>query len=206
MLEVIDYKKNYAGHAVLNVSSLQLQPGVYWIRGENGSGKTTFLKSVAGLIPFEGTIRWNKIDLRKQRTAYVKRVSWAEAEPLYPSFLTGNDLIRFYCSTKGGTKEMRERFTRRLGVDAYCVDKLQTYSSGMIKKLSLVLSFLGNPELILLDEPFITLDEEAITQLSRLISELSAKGVAFCISSHQELKLNLPYIILHVHSKTIERQ
>jgi ABC-2 type transport system ATP-binding protein len=68
------------------------------------------------------------------------------------------------------------------------IDKpIGTYSSGMLKKLSLVLAFLGNPKLILLDEPLITIDAESLKILYSWIREEHNKGVSFMLSSHQAL-------------------
>ena len=56
MLQLMSVKKNYGKHLVLEISSLQLNSGIYWVKGANGSGKTTLLKMIAGLLPFEGDI------------------------------------------------------------------------------------------------------------------------------------------------------
>ena len=205
MLQIDSYKKAYGSTTVLDIPSLQLQKGIYWLRGENGAGKTTFMKSVSALIPFEGNIKVHNINLRKQRMIYTKTVSFAEAEPVYPSFLSGTDLIRFYTETKGSSKDHIEAITNSLGVQGYLKNKVSTYSSGMLKKLSLVLAFTGAPKLILLDEPFITLDQEAVQTLHQIIETSSERGASFIISSHQQLELCLPYHTLKIHQQTIER-
>ncbi|HYH14646.1 MAG TPA: ABC transporter ATP-binding protein, partial [Flavisolibacter sp.] len=84
MLEMTDVKKFYHTRLALQVPILHLDSGIYWIKGKNGSGKTTFLKMVAGLLPFDGDILLNKVSLKKKPTQYRKQISWAEAEPMYP--------------------------------------------------------------------------------------------------------------------------
>ena len=81
---------------------------------------------------------------------------------------------------------------------------MSSYSSGMLKKLSLVLAFIGNPVLILLDEPFITLDMDAVRGLQQLIEQKQAAGVSFCISSHQDLEIRCPFSTLYLHNKKAE--
>ena len=73
-----------------------------------------------------------------------------------------------------------------LGMHEYINNKTGTYSAGMNKKLSLVLAFIGNPSLVILDEPLITLDPHAFHQVSSLIIEKNKNnGIGFLMSSHQ---------------------
>jgi ABC-2 type transport system ATP-binding protein len=191
MLKFEQYKKQFGGNTVISIPELELGSGAYWLKGENGSGKTTLIKSIAGLIPFEGTITVGGKDIRKERAVYTSKVNYAEAEPLYPDFLTGEDLIRFYKGTKMGADAHVKHLVGAFGIGAYKDNKIGTYSSGMAKKLSLVLAFMGQPELILLDEPLITLDQEAVGALQSLIQGRRADGVSFLITSHQEISLGI---------------
>ncbi|RYZ29027.1 MAG: ABC transporter ATP-binding protein [Chitinophagaceae bacterium] len=206
MLQIANYQKAYSYAPVLTIPQLHLSKGIYWLKGENGAGKTTFLKSVAGLIPFDGEVSINKISLRKQRMLYTKNVSFAEAEPVYPVFLTGNDLLRFFRETKGSNEVIEQKIVTAFGMKSYLQNKIATYSSGMLKKLSLLLAFTGNPKLILLDEPFITLDIESISILERLIAESFENGISILISSHQQLELSMGFTTLAIHQKTIQEQ
>ncbi|MGI8635249.1 MAG: ABC transporter ATP-binding protein, partial [Segetibacter sp.] len=140
------------------------------------------------LHPFTGRIILNsKFDIKKQRRQFVKQVNYAEAEPLYPSFLTAKDLVELYCETKGGDIRQALELLKQLRVlDAY--DKtIGSYSSGMVKKLSLVLAFIGQPKVILLDEPLITIDVSAVNTICNMINDSFKKGVSFIITSHQPL-------------------
>ena len=187
MLSITDFKKKYAGnqHPVLSIPELNLDAGIYWFKGENGSGKTSLFKSIAGLIPFEGTIVVDGFNIIQHRMTYTKLVNYAEAEPVYPAFLTGIDLIEFYKHTKGGS--FPAALFESLGVEKFMHQKTATYSSGMLKKLSLVLGFMGNPQLILLDEPLIALDVAAVEALQLMILQFSRQAVSFLITSHQPL-------------------
>ena len=114
-----------------------------------------------------------------------RAVNYAEAEPLFPSFLTGRDLLALYVNTKGGNKDWIYNVADTLGADVYIDNPVSSYSSGMLKKLSLLLAFTGNPSLILLDEPLITIDVAAVKTLYGLIREKQEAGVSFIITSHQ---------------------
>src|SRR5450432_1589665 len=112
------------------------------------------MKVLAGLIPFKGDIFIDeKISLRKNPVHYRLLLSHAEAEPVYPSFLTGNELIDFVSNIKKGTKEQVNEIRHILDIDDYLQNPTGSYSSGMLKKLSLLLAFLGQPKWILLEEP-----------------------------------------------------
>lgn len=186
MLQFNQYKKSYGLDTVVSIPHLHLEKGIYWLKGDNGSGKTTLLKSIAGIIPFEGTITVNDTDIRKNRMPYKRQVNYAEAEPVYPSFLTGNDLLQFYRKTKGGFEKDSTALLYTFGVDKYINNKVSTYSSGMLKKLSLLLAFIGTPSLILLDEPLITLDTDAVGLLQNTIARYHQAGTSFLVTSHQE--------------------
>ncbi len=201
MLLITDYKKVFGPQLILAIPALQMEPNLYWLRGENGAGKTTFLKSVAGLLPFDGDIAVNNISIKRQRRLYTTIVNHSGAEPLYPGFLTGNDLIKLYSAAKRGNVKLTKKMAGAFSMNEFLCNKVATYSSGMTKKLSLLLAFIGQPKLVLLDEPFTTLDVEAVTALNELINESIQTGVMFCISSHQPL--TLPHVSLFVRDKTI---
>ena len=189
MLQFKNYRKRYGMTEIISVPELILEKGVYWLRGENGAGKSTLMRSVAGLVPYDGNISVNNIDIRKNRQAYALSVNHAEAEPLYPEFLTGLDLISFYQQTKGQNKSPDTKTLQQLGVTSFADRKTGTYSSGMAKKLSLALAFIGQPKWILLDEPLMTLDANTVTVLRELIQQRAGEGISFIISSHQELSI-----------------
>lgn len=203
MLCLRQFRKTYSGRTILQLDDLCLSPGLYWIRGENGAGKTTLFKSIAGLIPFEGQIEVNGINLRKNRRTYASVVSYAEAEPVYPRFLTGAELVRFYQQTKGGNEENLRLIAQWLSIDRFLSQPVATYSSGMLKKLSLLLAFAGKPEWILLDEPFITLDTEAVAALQLQITEQHREGVSFFISTHQPFTSTTNYRVLEIRHQTL---
>lgn len=187
MLKLIQIQKNYYETLILNIPALNLSPGIYWVQGGNGVGKTTCLKIIAGLIPFEGDVVVNDtISSKKNPIRYRQLVSYAEAEPLYPGFLTGSDLLRLHTSAKSGAHEDVMQMAPEMGIPAFLDNPVSSYSSGMLKKLSLLLAFTGAPSLVLLDEPLITLDHGAIPVLYEWIRRFHTRhGVSFFITSHQ---------------------
>jgi ABC-2 type transport system ATP-binding protein len=203
VLSLHHVKKSYHDTVVLDIPKLELEYGVYWLLGGNGAGKTTAMKVMAGLIPFKGDILLeNNINCNKQPVQYRRLVNYAEAEPLYPGFVTGSDLVSLYVKTKGkGYKDMQEMIDL-LGVASFIHQPVSSYSSGMLKKVSLLLAFTGTPRLILLDEPLITLDTQSLPLLYTLVEEFHRQfEVTFCITSHQPVTAGS--IHLQVEGKNI---
>jgi ABC-2 type transport system ATP-binding protein len=189
MLELTAVHKSFGAYPVLSIDKLIIPAGICWIKGANGAGKSTLLNILAGFIPFKGEIRLNQsISLLKQPVAYRLVVNHSAAEPLYPSFLTGNELIDFAIRVKKGNKAQVESIRNILGIDHYLGNPTGSYSSGMLKKLSLLLAFIGQPSLILLDEPFTTLDHASQKALVTLIDQYLGKGISFLLTSHQDIE------------------
>lgn len=185
MLQLTSAKKQYGEHLILTIPQLELPPGIFWLKGTNGSGKSTLLKMIGGLIPFDGMIQLNSVDAKKQTTEYRRLVNYAEAEPLYPSFLNGLDLISFFSDTRKANQNATNELIEAFGIQSFIKNSIGTYSSGMLKKLSLVLAFIGHPKLILLDEPLVTIDKESVPILYSLVKKYSDEGVSFIFTSHQ---------------------
>lgn len=186
MLQLTNVRKSYHGRAVLNIDSFAFSPGIYWVQGANGAGKSTLLRAIAGVTPFEGNIllagQWS---VKQQAVAYRRRVNFAEAEPLFPEFLTGWELIQLFRAAKSGPPHQEDFYLESLHMTSYVHEPIGTYSSGMLKKLSLVLAFLGEPTCILLDEPLTTLDAAAIPVLCAWMARQRAeRGTSFLLSSH----------------------
>lgn len=189
MLHFVKFQKSYGSFSVLKIDDLVIKPGIYWIKGVNGSGKSTLLKTIAGILSFDGDILLNNaISIKKQAVPYRKVINFAEAEPIFPEFLTGKELISVFASAKDAPENQEQYFIESMKMQAYIDRPIGTYSSGMLKKLSLVLAFIGNPKLILLDEPLITIDAESLKILYKWITEKhQQEGTSFLLSSHQEL-------------------
>lgn len=115
-------------------------------------------------------------------------ISYAEAEPQYPSYITGKELLNYYLEVRKASPEGSNSLVEVLGMTNFMDQKVGSYSSGMLKKLSLICTFVGDIQLYILDEPLITIDTAAAEVLYQLIQSYYDKGCSFLLSSHQELE------------------
>lgn len=169
VLEISQLTQRYGEREILSIPDFAIEKGIYWIQGENGAGKSTLFRTLAGMLPFEGNVRLDgKYDLKKDPVEYRLRLNLGEAEPLYPSFLTPADLITFVAEAQKAPGGQSDKLIEAFGIN-YLQSPFGSCSSGMVKKVSLLLAFLGDPSLIILDEPLITIDREAREVLFELI-------------------------------------
>jgi len=187
MLEFINFQKYYHDTLCLDISTFLIPPGIHLLKGANGSGKTTLLRSLAGLLNFEGDIKLNKISLKNAPLIQRKLINYSEADPKFPPFLTGLDFIKLFALLKQFSSDETDALMERFKIGAYANNAIGTYSSGMLKKLSVTLAFIGKPKLILLDEPFANLDTDSVVPVYELIRDLHVKSnITFIITNHQD--------------------
>ncbi|HEY4936641.1 MAG TPA: ATP-binding cassette domain-containing protein, partial [Puia sp.] len=130
MLQFDNVYKTYDQQPVLEIISLKLERSIYWLQGINGSGKTTFLSMLAGLIPFKGDILLDGINLRQNPLSYRRQVNFAEAEPLYPDFITGLELVGFYRDIRKAATIQTDLLVNLFKMHRFLSMPIGTYSSG----------------------------------------------------------------------------
>ncbi|GAB3222329.1 ATP-binding cassette domain-containing protein [Algoriphagus aestuariicola] len=190
LLSLTAFSKEYPSGFKLSIEGLKLKPGIHLIGGENGSGKSTFLKAIAGIHDSKGEIELTGISLRKTPLSYRMKIGYAEAEPVFPEFLSADNLISVVASAKQAGSPQINLLKTTLGIVSFSSHPVGTYSSGMLKKTALVLAFMGDPSLIILDEPFTTIDRKSQETLTDLIIEKAKSGVSFLLTTHQSQPLD----------------
>ncbi|WP_448103918.1 ATP-binding cassette domain-containing protein [Pedobacter panaciterrae] len=187
MLSTTNINKKYGSHEVLNFNEWKIEEGIYWLKGGNGTGKSTLFRIISGQIPFKGEVNLNGINLRKNPIKFRSRISFAEAEPQYPTFVKGRELIDFYIETREAQRKQVDELADYFEMTPFLDNTIGSYSSGMLKKLSLICAFIGNVDLYILDEPLITIDISSSDKLYKLIKEKASQRKSFILSSHQEV-------------------
>ncbi|MGG7096764.1 ABC transporter ATP-binding protein [Clostridium sardiniense] len=185
MLKITNLTKSFKKIPVVKDISFNIKPGeVCVLAGPNGAGKSTTIKSIAGLLRYDGEIlingEFNKSPKGKKYFSYVP-----ELPGLYP-LLTIREHIHFIARAYG-IKDY-EDYANYLFDLFDLEDKLDKLGSelskGMQQKVSLCTALITNPKLILLDEPMIGLDPKAIKELKNLILKLKDSGTTILISTH----------------------
>lgn len=189
-LHIKNLIKKYDNCTVLQFDEWKITEGAYWIKGGNGSGKTTLFKIIAGQTPFKGEVALNYIPLHKNPVNYRSLISYAEAEPQYPTFITGNELLNYHLKVRKTNRSTSDKLIEQFKMGDFMNTKIGHYSSGMLKKLSLICAFTGNMELYILDEPLITIDTESAKVLYQYIENCRKDGYTILISSHQDIDGN----------------
>lgn len=162
------------------------QGSVYGFLGPNGAGKTTTIRLLLGLIrPHAGDVQLFDQSLRNGRIELLSRVgALVETPSLYPH-LTGRENLEVTRRLIGGDRNKIERALVIVKLEQDAHRRVGHYSSGMRQRLGLALALLGEPELLILDEPTNGLDPAGIREMRDLICRLpEEQGVTVFLSSH----------------------
>lgn len=190
MLEIKNYTKRYGDKVAVDCLNLSLKAGeIYGFIGHNGAGKSTTIKSIAGILDFEeGDILIDGISIKENPIECKKKMAYIADNPdLYES-LTGIQYLNFIGDMYQVESRLRENLIRRYGdafeMSEYLGDKIGSYSHGMRQKLAVISALIHQPKLLILDEPFVGLDPVAAHTLKQLMRECCDQGGAIFFSSH----------------------
>jgi ABC-type multidrug transport system ATPase subunit len=191
MLVIKDLTKTYSsGVQALKGVSLDLSPGVFGLLGPNGSGKTTLMKIVATLLePDSGTIEMNSADLLTRKVHARRMLGYLPQDfGLYPT-LTARQMLDYFAKLKGVT-DKKERHAlidallERVNLWSERKQRLGEFSGGMRQRLGIAQALIGEPELIIVDEPTAGLDPEERVRFHNLISEAAGENTVVILSTH----------------------
>ena len=187
-LELRGLRKSFGDRVIFDGLDLTLQAGqIARLLGPNGSGKTTLLSCIAGtLIPDEGTILIDGHDLHDAPLEARRRLRFLAQRDTPPLGLSGDELVAFHAEVLGASPEALQGARERAGLGAALSHLASTYSVGMFRRLQLACLALGDPRLVVLDEPFAGLDLEAQEALRRQILSWVDEGVALILATHTE--------------------
>jgi len=176
-------------HKVMVIDHITLQVpqgSIYGFLGPNGAGKTTTIRLLLRLIhPDEGTVRIFGLSLPQQRQAILKKVgAFVELPSLYPH-LTGFENLDITRRLLGANRQKINDVLKIVHLEKDSKRLVRGYSLGMRQRLALALALLGDPELLILDEPTNGLDPAGIQEIRALIRHLATeRGITVFISSH----------------------
>lgn len=204
VLETKDLSKRYKSQTALSHVNLCLKRGrIYGLIGKNGAGKTTLMRMIAGLgFPTEGSIVLFGKDNRNELEEAGKRIGSLIEAPGMVVGMSAKENMHLQCLMEGlPNYEVEDELLELVGLKDVGKKKVRNFSLGMKQRLGIAIALIGNPELLMLDEPINGLDPSGVIEIRNLLKNLSKnESKTILISSH-----NLPelyqvatdYIIIH---------
>lgn len=200
MIEFRELHKAFKKNHVIKGINLKLDtPGIYALLGPNGSGKTTLIKALLGMvIPGEGEVWVNGVPVKKGYT-YRRQLNYMPQIANFPANIKLLELIRMIIDVRYQKAEYEE-LIQRFGLEPYLDQKLANLSGGSAQKVNLVLTFMFDSPLYILDEPTTGLDPKALIHFKTLLQQEKNKGKTILITSHimpfvEEVADELIYIL-----------
>lgn len=186
ILHLESVTKSFKNKTILKNVTFSISKGeIVGLLGANGAGKSTCMKLISGLYkPTNGDIQllnvqpftnWNKIH---HQVGIL-------FEPAIPSDLTGIEFLKQIAILRNNKQQDLLDLLNTCGLKKAAKQKVKEYSFGMKQRLGLAAALIGNPQFLMLDEPFVGLDPIGIEDLQKLLRNLAKKGTAIFISSHQ---------------------
>ena len=191
MFGIRDLKKTYpSGIQALRGISLEIGPGMFGLLGPNGAGKTTLMKIVATLLePDSGRVEMNGVDLIARKDQARRMLGYLPQEfGLYPT-LTAEQMLDYFAKLKGVMDKKQRRalidvLLERVNLSAARKQRLGGFSGGMRQRLGIAQALIGEPELIIVDEPTAGLDPEERVRFHNLLSETASDSAIVILSTH----------------------
>jgi len=154
--------------------------------GPNGAGKSTVLHCLLGIVRYEGTIELGGCDPHRHGKAARRLVGFVPQQIHLPEDFTVREVVDFFARLKGASPETIPGVLERLGLAAHAEKRVGTLSGGMKQRVALAVALLGDPPILLLDEPTASSDAQSRSDFLYLLGELKRSGKTLLFSSHRQ--------------------
>lgn len=210
MIEVTNLTKRYGSHVAVNHLSFRVEKGqIYGFLGPNGAGKSTTMNILTGyLAPTEGTVTIDGTDIQKEPEEAKKKIGYLpEIPPLYTE-MTVEEYLKFAAELKkiprAERKEQVEQVMEMTQITDMRGRLIRNLSKGYRQRVGLAQAILGNPEVIILDEPSVGLDPKQIIEIRDLIRKLGENHTVI-LSSHilSEVSAVCDHIMIISHGQLV---
>tara|TARA_R110000737_G_scaffold89824_2_gene122286 strand:+ start:6138 stop:7088 length:951 start_codon:yes stop_codon:yes gene_type:complete len=187
LVSLENVSKHYKDLSALSAINLHLAQGeVLGLFGHNGAGKTTLMKLILGVIsPDSGHISVMGIKPDEKSAWHMRaKMGYLPENVMFYEQLTGLEVITYFARLKGHSKAHAKALLEQVGIAHAMARPVKTYSKGMRQRLGLAQAFIGEPKLLLLDEPTVGLDPSATAEFYQSVDELKTQGTSVVLCSH----------------------
>lgn len=190
MIEIKNVTKSYnENKAVDNISFTVNDGEIFAFIGHNGAGKTTTIKSIIGILDFEsGDILVNGISIKDNPIECKKQMAYVPDNPDLYENMKAIDFINFICDMYETPQEIRKeniiKYSDMFEMDKNLNDDISSFSHGMKQKIALIAALAHNPQVLIMDEPFVGLDPKAVFDVKKVMKEMTKEGKTIFFSTH----------------------
>lgn len=191
MIEIKNVSKSYDGKVkALNDISFKIDNGeIFAFIGHNGAGKTTMIKSLVGILDFDsGDILINDKSIKKEPIECKREMAYVPDNPDLYENMTGLDFINFICDIYDVSLEERktniEKYSKMFEMDGKLGADISSFSHGMKQKVALIAALSHNPDVLIMDEPFVGLDPKAVFDMKEVMHKMAKEGKTIFFSTH----------------------
>ena len=191
MIEIKNVSKTYKGKKkALDNVSLTINDGeIFGFIGHNGAGKTTMIKSIVGILDFEsGDVLINNKSIKSNPIECKMEMAYVPDNPDMYENMRAIDFINFVCDMYNISKNEREEkvleLARIFEIDDKLGNEINSFSHGMKQKVALISALAHNPDILIMDEPFVGLDPKAVFDMKKIMHDMAKDGKTIFFSTH----------------------
>ncbi|MFP3226809.1 MAG: ABC transporter ATP-binding protein [Sulfolobaceae archaeon] len=208
MIVVQGIVKKYGEKLAVDGVSFQVNKGEFVsLLGPNGAGKTTLIRVVLALIkPNEGKVEILGKDPFKDK-GVLRNVGYVQELPNLPPFLTGRQVLQLSAKIKKVGKDEVDELLALVGMSDLADRQIAKYSKGMVQRIAIAEALLGDPEILIMDEPNIGVDPVFSLHIRETFDKLKRRGASILMTSHEledVKKLSDRVILVHKGKKVFE--
>jgi ABC-type multidrug transport system ATPase subunit len=189
-IEIEDLTKRFEDKTAVDNLSLSIPEGeLFGLLGPNGAGKTVTIKTLCGILePTSGSVRVGGFDVRTSISEVRRLIGLCPQEPAFFGYLTGRENINLFGRLHGvpqrELKARTEELVSAVGLGADAERRASKYSGGMVRRVSLAMALVNDPQIAFLDEPTVAMDPQSRHATWELIRGLKAHGKTVILTSH----------------------
>ncbi len=191
MIEIKNLTKSYVKgkKAVDDISFDVLDGEIFAFIGHNGAGKTTTIKSIVGILDFDcGNILINKKSIKDDAINAKKEIAYVPDNPDLYENMKAIKYINFICDMYEISKEERskniQKYSKMFEIDDKLDDEISSFSHGMKQKIALIAALSHNPNVLIMDEPFVGLDPKAVFDMKEIMKKMCKEKKTIFFSTH----------------------